>query len=205
MHKSTLSNIADDSKWGGLAVLPVRETWATRSFMWIDKGKCTVLHLGRNNARHQHTQVESSLAEMDLEVLVNSKLPMSQLYALVAKQLNSILGFVRKSIAGRLLDGDCSCVWSTGAHLCGFVSSFGLPSVRRMCTYWSSSRVGTQRQWRDGSQCCQMLSELALISLEKIQKDHMSAYKYLMGRKEQVIKSFFSVVPIGRTRDDGHK
>lgn len=50
-----------------------------------------------------------------------------------------------------------------------------------------------------------MLSELALISLEKIQKDHMSAYKYLMGRKEQVIKSFLSVVPIGRMRDDGHK
>lgn len=45
MHKSTLSNIADDSKWGGLVVLPVRETWATSSFMWIDKGKCTVLHL----------------------------------------------------------------------------------------------------------------------------------------------------------------
>lgn len=110
MHKSTLSNIADDSKWGGLVVLPVRETWATSSFMWIDKGKCTVLHLGRNNARHQHTQVESSLAEMDLEVLVNSKLTMSQLYALVAKQANSILGFVRKSIAGRLLDGDCSSV-----------------------------------------------------------------------------------------------
>lgn len=76
--------------------------------MWINKGKCTVLHLGRNNARYQHTQVESSLAEMDLEVLVNSKLTM--LYALVAKQANSILGFVRKSIAGRLLDGDCSSV-----------------------------------------------------------------------------------------------
>lgn len=110
MHKSTLSNMADDSKRGGLVVLPVRETWATSSCMWSNKGKCTDLHLGGNNPRHQHTQVESSLAEMDLEVLVNSKLTVSQLYALVAKQANSILGFVRKSIAGRLRGGDRSSV-----------------------------------------------------------------------------------------------
>lgn len=50
------------------------ERWAERNSLEFYKCRCTVLHLGRNNARHQHRLgddlLESSSAEQDLEVLV---------------------------------------------------------------------------------------------------------------------------------------
>lgn len=46
------------------------EKWPGRNLMKFYKVKCKVLHLGRNNPRHQHTpgasQLESSLTEKDL-------------------------------------------------------------------------------------------------------------------------------------------
>ncbi|KAK4807024.1 hypothetical protein QYF61_000353 [Mycteria americana] len=72
---------ADDTKLGGVADTPEGcaaiqrdldrlEKWAGRSLVRFSKGKCKVLHLGRNNPMHQYMleadQLESSLAEKDL-------------------------------------------------------------------------------------------------------------------------------------------
>ncbi|KAK4810780.1 hypothetical protein QYF61_008752 [Mycteria americana] len=80
------------------------EKWADRNLMQFNQGKCQVLHLGRNNPRHQYmlgaTQLESSLAEKDLGVLVDTRLNMSQQCALAASA-NGILGCIRQSIASR--------------------------------------------------------------------------------------------------------
>ncbi|GAB0210085.1 mitochondrial enolase superfamily member 1 [Grus japonensis] len=80
------------------------ESWVERNLMKFNKGKCRVLHLGRNNLKHQYRLgvdlLGSSFAEKDLGVLVD-KLSMSQQCALVAKKPRSILGCIKKSVASR--------------------------------------------------------------------------------------------------------
>jgi len=63
--------------------------------MRYNKGKYRVLHLGKNNSRYQHRLgsdlLESSVGGKDLEILMHSRMTMSQHCALVAKKANSIL------------------------------------------------------------------------------------------------------------------
>jgi len=79
------------------------EKWADRNMMKFNKGKCKVLHPRRNNPMHQYVlrakHLESSMAENDLQPLVDTKL--SQHCAPVAKAANGILGCIRRSFASR--------------------------------------------------------------------------------------------------------
>ena len=77
----TLGKLTGDTKLRGAADAPDGcaaiqrdldrlEKWADRNLMQFSKGKCKVLHLGRNNPRHQYmlgdAQLENSLEEKDL-------------------------------------------------------------------------------------------------------------------------------------------
>ncbi|KAK4824374.1 hypothetical protein QYF61_014034 [Mycteria americana] len=101
--ESTLSKFADDTKLGGVANMPAGhaaiqrdldrlEKWDDRNLTKLNKEKCEVLHLGRNNP----------CTKKNLGVLVDTRLNMSQQCTLVEKKVNGRLGCIRRSVASRL-------------------------------------------------------------------------------------------------------
>lgn len=67
--------------------------------------KCKILHLGKNRPRHRYmlgtTQLNDSLVEKDLGILVGSKLNVSQQRAFAGKKTDNILGYNKQSISSK--------------------------------------------------------------------------------------------------------
>ncbi|KAK4815764.1 LOW QUALITY PROTEIN: hypothetical protein QYF61_007182 [Mycteria americana] len=186
----TLSKFADDTKLGGVADLEEchaaiqrdlnrLEKWARKKLMKFNKGKCKVLHLRRNNPRHQYilgaTQLQSSFAEISL---VDTKLTVSQQCALVAKKVKGTQGCIRESIAGRSGEHWCTGEAAPGV-LCPVLGYLvrDMDIVERVqqkavklikglehLTYEERLRAGTVQPGE-----------------EKAQGDFIDVYKYLMG------------------------
>jgi len=114
--------------------------------MRFNKGKCKVLHLGSNNPMHQYRLgadlVESSSAERDLGVLGDDRLTMSQQCALAAKKANGILGCIQSSVASRARETLLPLYTALVRPHLDTVSSSGLPSSRKMRSYWRESSGG---------------------------------------------------------------
>ncbi|TRZ13678.1 hypothetical protein HGM15179_013450 [Zosterops borbonicus] len=87
------------------------ERWEEKKLKF-NRGQCKVLHLCRNNPRHQHRLgdelLKISSAEKDLGVLVANKLSMNQQCVLGAKKASEILGAL-----GRALPAGYTIAYST--------------------------------------------------------------------------------------------
>jgi len=181
--------------------------------MKFNKGKCRVLHLGRNSPMHWYrlgrTCWRAALRRGTWVCWWVTRLTMSQQCALVAKKTNGILGCIKRSVASKSRE-----------VLLPLYSALVRPHLEYSVQCWAPQfkndeellervqrRATKMMRGLEHLSSKERLRGLGLFSLKKrrLRGDLKNASKYLQGGCQEDRARLFSVVPSNRTRGNGHK
>lgn len=219
----TVSKFADDTKLSG-AVDTVEgrdaiqrdlnrlERWAWVNLMSFNTAKCKVLRLDRRNLRHpyrlERAVLESSLAEKDLEGLMDEKLNKSQT-CLCSSESKWYPGLHQKRDGQQEQGGDCPpllCLVRPHLQYCVQIWS---PQYKKDRELLERVQRRTTKMIRglEHLPSKDRLREPGLFSLEKrrLRDDLIAAFQYLKGAYKQEGNQLFERVDNSRTRGNGLK